>query len=121
MTFVDRATRCILAWRVTWYRTCYLRASRVGRYYSDDFSAYKTALYWPATCAPVVWGIHHPMQNKSRTYSVEGRNADIRHYLARLARRARCFSRCENALRRAVRLFVFVYNHRQLEPVMNFM
>jgi insertion element IS1 protein InsB len=54
------------------------------------------------------------MQDKSETYSVEGANADLRHYLARLRRRSRCFSRCEKALRNAVKLFVFAYNQRQL-------
>lgn len=90
-------------------------------YYSDDYEGYKTVLYWPA--------IHHPMKDKSETYTVEGTNADLRHYLARLRRRSRCFSRCEQALRNAVKLFVFVYNCRQLfrqrfpmynQPLMSF-
>jgi IS1 family transposase len=76
------------------------------RYYSDLYSAYQTVLYWPA--------IHYPMHDKSETYSVEGDNAELRHYLARLARKSRCFSRCEKALRRAVKLFVFAFNRRQL-------
>ena len=75
-------------------------------YFSDDYQGYKTVLYWPA--------IHYPMNDKSETYSVEGANADLRHYLARLRRRSRCFSRCEKALRNAVKLFVFAYNRRQL-------
>jgi hypothetical protein len=54
------------------------------------------------------------MYDKSETYSVEGTNADLRHYLARLARRSRCFSRCLNALTRAVGLFMLFYNARQL-------
>jgi insertion element IS1 protein InsB len=53
------------------------------------------------------------MYNKSETYAVEAVNADLRHYLARLGRRSRCFSRCIRALRRAVDLFVR-YNARQL-------
>jgi insertion element IS1 protein InsB len=52
------------------------------------------------------------MDDKSQTSSVEGTNADLRHYLARLARRSRCFSRCLEALRRAVDLFVRFYNAR---------
>ncbi len=52
--------------------------------------------------------------NKSDTYSVEGGNADLRHYLARLVRKSRCFSRCIGALRRAVKLFVSCYNQRPL-------
>jgi IS1 family transposase len=38
-------------------------------YYSDLFSAYQTVLYWPA--------IHHPIPDKSETYSVEGDNAEL--------------------------------------------
>ena len=49
---------------------------------------------------------------KSETYSVEGGNADLRHYLARLGRQSRCFSRCFEALRRAVFVFVHCYNER---------
>ena len=50
----------------------------------------ETALYWPA--------VHYPMDDKSEIYSVEGDNADLQHYLARLGRRSRCFSRCQRAL-----------------------
>jgi hypothetical protein len=55
------------------------------------------------------------MYDKSQTYSVEGTNADLRHYLARLGRRSRCSLRCINALTRAVDLFVRFYNARQLK------
>lgn len=55
------------------------------------------------------------MYDKSQTYSVEGTNADLRHYLARLTRRSRCFSRCIHALTRAVDPFVRFYNARQLK------
>jgi hypothetical protein len=54
------------------------------------------------------------MHDKSKTYSVEGTNADLRHYLARLAGKSGCFSRCIKALRRVVDLFVYFYNRRQL-------
>lgn len=75
-------------------------------YYSDVFNTYRE-LCW--------WGSHTSMYDKSETYSVEGTNADLRHYLARPARRSRCFSRCINALTRAVDLFVRCYNARQLK------
>lgn len=51
---------------------------------------------------------------KANTFSVEADNAELRHYLARLARSSRCFSRCPYALACAVRLFVFYFNQRQL-------
>jgi transposase-like protein/IS1 family transposase len=63
-------------------------------YFSAVFEAYPAALYWPA--------VHHIMDDKRETYSVEGDHAELRHYLARLARRSRCFTRCVHALRRAI-------------------
>lgn len=75
-------------------------------YYSDGFATYATLVYGDATYRAVL--------DKSQTYTVEGGNADLRHYLARLGRKSRCFSRCVNALRRAIRLFIWAYNQRQL-------
>ena len=79
-------------------------APPAASYYSDAFNTYRE-LCW--------WGEHTLMHDKSQTYPVEGTNADLRHYLARLVRRSRCFSRCIEALRRAVDLFVRFYNARQ--------
>lgn len=59
-------------------------------------------------------GIHLSLPNKSQTYSVEGDNAELRHYLARLGRRSRCFSRCPHALVWAIKLLVYAWNRRQL-------
>ncbi len=81
------------------------RAPHAPCYFSDAALVYRELSYW---------GEHTAMYNKSETYSVEGMNAELRHYLARLARRARCFSRCLRALRRAVDLFVHFHNARQL-------
>lgn len=112
MTVVERKTSCIIGWSVQPERTqtdlqAMLDASPQSVwYYSDLFATYKTLLYTP--------GRHTPMPDKSETYRVEGMNAELRHYLARLARRSRCFSRCIHALRRAIRLFVYVWNRRQL-------
>ena len=50
------------------------------------------------------------MPDKSETYRVEGDNAELRHYLARLARKSRCL----HALRRTIKLLVFAWNRRQL-------
>jgi insertion element IS1 protein InsB len=81
------------------------RAAHATRYFSDAFPTYGDLCYW---------GPHTMMTNKSETYSVEGTNADLRHYLARLIRKSRCYSRCIDALRRAVDLFAHFYNRRQL-------
>ena len=112
MTLVDRTTSCILAWAVEPERTettlqKLVDTARQGRfYYSDLFALYRAVVYYPA--------LYTPMPDKSETYRVEGDNAEIRHYLARLGRKSRSFSRCIHALRRAIKLFVFAWNGRQL-------
>jgi len=82
------------------------RSPFAHQYYSDAFATYETLVYTP--------GLHTALPNKSQTYSVEADNAELRHYLARLARRSRCFSRSLHALWRSVKLFVFAWNRRQL-------
>ena len=112
MTLVDRSTSCILAWAVEFERTQEVlqalldRTSQARFYYSDLFATYRQLVYAP--------GLYTPMPDKSETYRVEGDNAEMRHYLARLVRSSRCFSRCIHALRRAIKLFVYAWNHRQL-------
>ena len=96
MTVVDRKTRCILGWAVVWVRTQEAiqlmidDAPKAKWYYSDGFDAYKWLWYH--------FGRYEVSQGKSETYSVEGDNAELRHYLARLARKSRCFSRCPYVL-----------------------
>ncbi|MCL4878506.1 MAG: IS1 transposase [Anaerolineae bacterium] len=109
---MDRHTSCIVSWAVTPLREEALfqrlvdRAPQARFYYSDLFATYRNLIYTP--------GIHTPMPNKRETFRVEGDNAELRHYLARLARRSRCFSRCIHALRRSVKLFAYAWNRRQL-------
>ena len=111
MTCVDRATRRFTGWAVAYERDPETMQSVVDaapparRYFSDGFNGYPTLVYSP--------GEHAVAPGKSQTYSVEGNNAELRHYLARLARRSRCFSRCLWALARAVSLFVYAWNRRQ--------
>lgn len=52
-------------------------------------------------------------EGKQDTFSVEGDNSELRHYLAHLARSSRCFSRCPYALICAIRLFAYTFNRRQ--------
>lgn len=112
MTLVDRTTSCILAWAVEPERTEEIiqnlvdTARQARFYYSDLFALYRCVVYYPA--------LYTPMPDKSETFRVEGDNAELRHYLARLGRKSRCFSRCIYALRRAVKLFVYAWNRRQL-------
>ena len=108
---MDRATRCVLSWDVVPERTsdvvqaCLERAPQARQYYSDAFPVYDTLYYG----AP-----YELRSDKQETYAVEAVNADLRHYLKRLARRSRCFSRRMQSLLVNLRLFVYCYNHRQL-------
>jgi IS1 family transposase len=102
MTVVDRSTSCILGWAVDQERSeetlqkMVDHAPQAAFYFSDLFATYRQVVYYP--------GRYTPMPDKSETYRVEGDNAELRHYLARLARKSRCFSRC----------VVYAWNRRQL-------
>ena len=50
------------------------------------------------------------IHDKSDTFTVEGINADIRHYIPILRRRSRCFPRTIKTLRAVLDLFVQAYN-----------
>lgn len=50
------------------------------------------------------------VHDKSNTFTVEGINADLRHYIPLLRRRSRCFSRKLDTLRDVLELFVQAYN-----------
>ena len=81
-------------------------APKAKWYFSDAFEVYDCLWYHG--------GRYEVSQGKSETYSVEGDNSELRHYLARLARSSRCFSRCPLALQCALKLFIFAFNRRQL-------
>jgi len=86
-------------------QACLERAPQAKQYYSDAFPVYDTLYY----------GAPYEMRtDKQQTYAVEAVNADLRHYLKRLARRSRCFSRRLQSLIENLRLFVYCYNQRQL-------
>jgi len=48
--------------------------------------------------------------DKSDTFTVEGVNADLRHYIPILARRSRCFARKLETLQAVMDVFVDAYN-----------
>jgi IS1 family transposase len=80
-------------------------AHKAKWYYSDGLDTYSRLWYH--------FGRYEVSEGKSNTYSVEADNAELRHYLAHLARKSHCFSRCPPALRCAIRLFAFCFNSRQ--------
>jgi IS1 family transposase len=102
-----------LSWKLVWERTqedlqaLVDDALKAKWYLSDGFDTYASLCFH--------FGRYEISQGKTEKYSVEADNAEFRHYLARLARSSRCFSRCPYALYCAVRLFVYCYNHRQLK------
>ena len=82
-------------------------APKAKLYFSDGLETYASLWYHG--------GVYEMSEGKRDTFSVEGDNSELRHYLARLARSSRCFSRCPYALVCALRLFVYAYNARQLK------
>ena len=111
MTIVDRATRCFLWVEAVWQRSWdkaqqMVDATPAQQYYSDQFPLYDSLRYRR--------GYHLSLPDKSETYAVEGDNAELRHYLTRLARRSRCFSRCIHWLNRHLKAFAHAWNQRQL-------
>ena len=105
-------SRCLVGWAVTSERSSdVMQAVSDGgpdavRTYSDAYEGYQGLIYA---------GDYVVSDGKDDTYTVEGVNADLRHYLARLARRNRCFSRSLAALRTAIKLFVYYFNQRCLQ------
>jgi IS1 family transposase len=55
-------------------------------------------------------GHHRNVHNKNDTHIIEGTNADIRHYIAGLRRRSRCFFRSVETLKAVLTLFIDAYN-----------
>lgn len=111
MTMVDRAKRCFLWVEAVWHRSQQVAqrmvdATPAGLYYSDQFPLYDSLSYRR--------GYHLSLPDKSETYAVEGDNAQLRHYLTRLNRRSRCFSRSLKWLNRYLKAFAHAWNQRQL-------
>ena len=56
-------------------------------------------------------GVHaRNVSNKADTFTVEGINADLRHYIPLLRRRSRCFARSIETLAAVMDIFVEAYN-----------
>lgn len=71
-------------------------------YYTDGYVGYLDVVY------P---GVHVRNQHdKSDTFTVEGVNADLRHYIPILARRSRCFPRSLDTLKAVLSVFAEAYN-----------
>ena len=75
-------------------------------YCTDGYSGYLDVTY----PGKHIRNIH----NKSDTFTVEGVNADLRHYIPILARKSRCFARSLDTLKAVVSVFVEAYNRFHL-------
>ncbi len=74
---------------------------KAHQYYSDAYSAYAEVHYE---------GAHTSLKNKSQTYTVEGVNSDLRHYVPSLRRRSKCFFRSLETAKAVFKIFVNAFN-----------
>ena len=58
------------------------------------------------------------IQSKAETFTVEGYNSLFRHFLARLRRKSKCYSKSEKMLRLSVLLLMAKWNGL-LEDILN--
>ena len=77
-------------------------APEAKKYCTDGWLGYIDVVY----PGQYVRNVH----NKNDTFTVEGVNADLRHYIPLLRRRSRCFPRKIETLRAVVEVFVEAYN-----------
>jgi IS1 family transposase len=108
MTAVSREPRQIVGFDVALDKSSWRiqrivdTASPAKKYYTDGYVGYLDVVYF---------GEHvYNISNKNDTFTVEGVNADLRHYIPILARRSRCFPRKLETLRAVLEVFVEAYN-----------
>ena len=108
MTMVSRKPRQIVGHTVSRNKLSrtiqrMVDAAPEAEYYcTDGYQGYLDVIY------P---GKHiYNIRNKNDTFTVEGVNADLRHYIPILARRSRCFPRKLETLYAVVEVFVTAYN-----------
>ncbi len=117
MTMVSRLPRQIVGFDVAFDKSperiqrIVDNASIAEKYCSDGWTGYIDVVYpgkYIRNC-----------RDKSDTFTVEGVNADLRHYIPILARRSRCFPRKLETLIAVIDVFVDAYNQFGLAK-MNF-
>jgi IS1 family transposase len=108
MTMVSREPRQIVAFEVDnairpeYIQAMVDRSPEAKNYYTDGGAAYLDVIFW---------GKHkRNVHNKSDTHIIEGSNSDIRHYIAGLRRKSRCFFRSKETLTAVLTLFINAYN-----------
>ena len=108
MTMVSRSPRQIVGYDVAFDKS----SQRIQKIVDNGPKAeyYCTDGYWGYV--DIVYPGKHirNIHDKSDTFTVEGINADLRHYIPILRRKSRCFSRNIETLRAVLDLFVQAYN-----------
>ena len=108
MTMVSRSPRQIVGYDVAFDKSSQRiqkivdNGPKAEYYCTDGYRGYVDIVY----PGKHIRNIH----NKSDTFTVEGINADLRHYIPILRRKSRCFSRNIETLRAVLDLFVQAYN-----------
>ena len=108
ITMVSRSPRQIVGFEVARDKCAFRIQSIVDdgpeakKYCTDGYVGYLDVVY----PGQHIRNVH----DKSDTFTVEGVNADLRHYIPILARRSRCFARTLETLRAVVEVFVDAYN-----------
>ena len=108
MTMVSRVPRQIVSFDVAFSKSAYRLQGLVDNvqyaeiYCSDGYVGYLDVVF------P---GEHiRNTRDKRDTHIVESINADLRHYIAGLARRSRCFFRSLETLQAVLSVFIDAYN-----------
>ena len=108
MTMISRNPRQIVAFDVDISIKANLIQQMVNsippfeKYFSDGGTIYLDVDFFG--------GHKRNIHNKNDTYTVEGINADLRHYIAGLRRKSRCFFRKLETLKAVLYLFINAYN-----------
>ena len=108
MTMVSRKPRQIVGHVVSWDKTSRTiqrmvdAAPEAEVYCTDGYNGYLDVVF----PGKHIFNIH----NKNDTFTVEGVNANLRHYIPTLARRSRCFPRKLENLQAVLTVFVHAYN-----------
>ena len=68
---------------------------KIDAVFTDHYKAYEAILKE-----------ENHIQSKAETYTVEGYNSIFRHFLARLRRKTKCYSKCDKMLEYSVRLLI---------------
>lgn len=71
----------------------------INTIFSDYYKAYES----------LVQNSQH-IQSKAETYTVEGYNSLFRHFLARMRRKTKCYSKCNEMLEHSIRLLMVKLN-----------